>query len=517
MRFFNTAGPVRPDQHYFVPHRLDFREVLDLIERQQYFVLHAPRQSGKTTAIKEIIRTINEMGKYSAVYINIENAQAARNDAKEALFTIIDGLGHAIRTSFAEEEKTLAYIDEIVEQRLPLTLNSLQSVLTYWAKHSSKPIVLFIDEIDSLLGDSLLSVLRQIRSGYNERPTSFPQSICFIGLRDLRDYRVWSKESGTYVSTSSPFNIKSKSLLLHNFSKQEVIELYAQHTEQTGQSFDNEAIEYVFYLTQGQPWLVNALAYQACFVDVTDHTQPITKEVIERAKEILIRRRDTHLDSLLDKLCEERVRPIIEAILTGETDPGKIRSDDLQYVRDLGIIRQDKLDVANPIYREIIPRELTSVTSELITQTVTPFKKADGSLNTEALLEAFVTFYRENSAIWLERFDYKEAGPHLLIMAFLQRVINGGGSLQREYALGTRRVDILLKWLQQIIVIELKIHYDARSLSEGLQQTADYMDSSGAHEGHLIIFDRDPKKSWEEKIFKLKEVVSGKIVHVWGC
>lgn len=381
MKFFNTAGPVRPDQHYFVPHRLNLSEVFNLIERQQYFVLHAPRQTGKTTAIKEIIREINENGAYNALYINIENAQAARNDTEKALLTIIDSLGQAIKTSFPNEEKILGYIDDILENRVRLTLNSLQSTLTYWAKYSSKPLVLFIDEIDSLLGDSLLSVLRQIRSGYTNRPTSFPQTICLIGLRDVRDYKVWSKESGTYVSTSSPFNIKSQSLLLQNFSKQEVIELYAQHTKQTGQHFDDDAVEYVYYLTQGQPWLVNALANQACFVDVTDRKQSITKEVIERAKETLIKRRNTHIDSLLDKLSEERVRPIIEIILTGETDPGKIRQNDLQYVRDLGLIRLDKLEIANPIYREIIPRELTSMTTEFITQTVTPFKKSDGSLD----------------------------------------------------------------------------------------------------------------------------------------
>ena len=518
MKFFNTTGPVNPNNHYFVPHRLDLGEIFHLIEREQYFVLHAPRQTGKTTAIHELVRMINDQGKNNALYINIESAQAARNHPEKALLAIIEILKRSIAISFPDEEKTLAFIDDILQKPELITLNALQSVLTFWTKHSSKPPLLFIDEIDSLLGDSLISVLRQIRSGYIDRPTnSFPQSICLIGLRDVRDYKIWTKESGTYVSTSSPFNIKAKSLLLRNFSKEQVDELFRQHTEETGQRFDSDATEYVFYLTQGQPWLVNALADEACSVSVTDRTKTITREVIEQIKETLIKRRDTHLDSLLDKLREDRVHPIIEAILTGETDPGKIHQEDLQYVRDLGLIRLDKLEIANPLYREIIPRELTLVTTELITQTITPFKKADGSLDATALIDAFITFYRENSAIWLEKFDYKEAGPHLLLMAFLQRVINGGGSIQREYALGTRRVDILLKWQKQTIVIELKIRYDAGSLPDGLRQTADYMNISSAHEGHLILFDRDPKKSWDEKIYRLTEDVNTKRVHVWGC
>jgi hypothetical protein len=250
---------------------------------------------------------------------------------------------------------------------------------------------------------------------------------------------------------------------------------------------------------------------------VRDRSQPITKEVIERAKEAIIKRRDTHLDSLLDKLQEPRVSPIIELILTGETDPGNIQPDDLQYIRDLGLVRPNSLEIANPIYREIIPRELTSIATDLITQAQGPFVNADGSLKTPALIEAFVIFFRENSEIWLDKFKYREAGPHLLLMAFLQRVINGGGVLTREYALGRRRVDILLKWLKQTIVIELKIRYSPASLTDGLKQTAEYMVSSNAGEGHLILFDRDPKKSWDEKIFYRVESVGPKTIHVWGC
>jgi hypothetical protein len=138
-------------------------------------------------------------------------------------------------------------------------------MLEFWTEASPKPKVLFIDEIDSLIGDSLLSVLRQIRRGFSKRPEHFPQSICLIGLRDVRDYRVWSKESGVYISTSSPFNIKAKSLLLPNFSLEEVANLLGQHTTETGQIFEKGAVDHLFYLTQGQPWLVNALAHEAAF------------------------------------------------------------------------------------------------------------------------------------------------------------------------------------------------------------------------------------------------------------
>lgn len=518
MKFFNTAGPVRPEEHYFVSHRLDLGEIFDLIERKQYFVLHAPRQSGKTTAIKEVIRTINEMGKYNSLYINIENAQAAKNDTKEALITIIEALRSAIKESFGDEEETLAYFDDIVNQRVPLTFNTFQSALTFWAKHSKKPIVLFIDEIDSLIGDSLLSTLRQIRSGYTERPISFPQSVCLIGLRDVRDYKIWSKESGIYISTSSPFNIKAKSIGLPNFSKEEVAELYSQHTQETGQLFDNEAIEYAFYLTQGQPWLVNALAFESAFVKVKDCSKIITKAVIEDAKNTLIKRRDTHLDSLIDKLREDRVRPVIDAIINGDSDTMNLPSDSVQYVRDLGLIKLNCMEIANPIYQEIIPRELIAIPSEGLGErfVLRPgYVRNDGSLDMAALLDAFTEFYRENSAIWLEKFDYKESGPHLLLMAFLQRIINGGGTIWREYALGRARVDLLIQWQKQRIVLELKVKHRKSTLTEGVEQTTKYMDSSQATEGHLLIFDRDPTKTWKDKQHRSKKTFQNHLIHIW--
>lgn len=394
------------------------------------------------------------------------------------------------------------------------TENTLQLALSFWAKHSKMPIVLFIDEIDSLIGDSLLSVLRQLRSGYIERPIPFPQSICLIGLRDVRDYRVWSKESGVYVSTSSPFNIKAQSLTIANFSKDQVAALYQQHTDDTGQKFTEEAINQAYELTMGQPWLVNALAYQCCFRDVLDRSIPITKECIDAAKNQLILRRDTHIDSLVDKLSEERVIPIIDAIISGEGSAAKFKHDDVQYVRDLGLIAPNSFLIANPIYKEIIPRELTCVTQDTITREGVFYQNQDGSLNVTALLNAFTQFYRENAEAWLQG-QYKESAPHLLLMAFLQRIINGGGVIQREYALGKKRVDLLICWKNQKIVVEIKILYSEKTLVKGLEQTVKYLDRTGAQEAHLIIVDRDSAKSWEEKISCNEMMANSHKIMVW--
>ncbi|MEM7403486.1 MAG: ATP-binding protein, partial [Myxococcota bacterium] len=141
----------------------------------------------------------------------------------------------------------------------------------------------------------------------------------------------------------------------------------------------------------------------------------------------------------------------------------------------------------------------------------------------------FQQFFRENSDSWLEQFQYKEAGPHLILQAFLQRVINGGGSIYREYALGRGRTDLLVVWPQvqqrrvrcQRIVLELKLIHEKdgfdSTLQQGLQQTSAYMDSCKATQGHLLLFDRRQGKSWDERIWvKRQQAANGQSIMVWG-
>ncbi|KKS68372.1 MAG: hypothetical protein UV38_C0002G0241 [candidate division TM6 bacterium GW2011_GWE2_42_60] len=518
-KFFSIAGPVRPEDHYCLPlaTRLSEHELRELIEQKKYFILHAPRQTGKTSTMLNFARQLNTESEYTALYVNVESAQAARSNYKDALPIILQQIATRVREQLPQEKIFFEIFEELKKEAVPAG-SLLATLLSRWCAQSQKPLVLLIDEIDSLVGDTLISVLRQLRSGYDQRTTGFPQSVCLIGVRDVRDYRIWSDEQQAMILGGSAFNIKAESLRLLDFTEAEVRALYLQHTAETGQKFDDDAIAYAFEITQGQPWLVNALAYQACFRDVQDRSQPITKAVIERAKEELIKRRDTHLEVLVDRLQEPRVRAIIDAIITGTDTSLDFPSDNIQYALDLGLIarRNNNLVIANPIYQEVLPRELTYSTQLTMPQQQLWYVKDDGSIDMHKMLDSFTEFYRENSAIWLEKFAYKESGPHLFMMAFLQRIINGGGKIHREYALGTDRVDLLITWKTQRIVIELKVWRNkTKTLDRGLEQTAKYMDTSNATEGHLVIFDRQAK-SWDEKIYNRQETVGNKIITVWG-
>ncbi len=518
MKTFNTTGPIKQEKNYYISHRLNEREIRFLIDQEKYFVLHAPRQSGKTTAIVAFVKELNQEGRYKALYINIESAQAARSDFIKGLTIILNNFKLAILDNFGAKDSGLVFLEKILETK-NINGASFGEFLQFWSQNSDKPILLFIDEIDSLVGDTLISVLRQLCAGYINRPKSFPQAVCFVGVRDVRDYRIWSDSDQATVLGGSAFNIKAESLTLADFSKEQLTDLYNQHTQETGQKFTQEALDYAFYLTQGQPWLTNALAYQACFKDKTEHTTTITKDILETAKEALIKRQDTHLDVLYSRLNEPRVRNVIDAVINSDTTMQLSEdNDDVKYVIDLGLIKIDQhnLWIANPMYKEVLPRALSSAMQLKLSSRSVDYKNPDGTLNMHKLLEKFVQFYRENSADWLKDVHYKESGPHLLLMAFLQRIINGGGTIHREYALGRGRVDLSIHYGTQRILVEIKVKRSERTLDEGLEQTANYMDQVGDTEGHLVIFNPHKDISWDEKVFTRVERFNDKVITVWG-
>ncbi len=532
-RFFNTSGPVVPADHYCIPplRRFDLDEVLRLIEAKRYFVLHAPRQTGKTSALLALRDLLNEGGEHRCVYANVETAQTARGDVAAGMRAVLAGISEEALIGLGDD-----YLDETWERALARAgpHGGLRQALGRWSLNDPKPLVLLIDEIDALVGDTLISVLRQLRAGYANRPAAFPQSVILCGIRDVRDYRIHSESGGEIVTGGSAFNIKAESLRLGDLDEADVHALLGQHTSETGQQFTQGALAAVWNQSQGQPWLVNALAYQACFKNKAnrDRSRMIDEEAVMAAGEELVLGRQTHLHQLADKLREERVRRVIEPVLCGSAS-GKASPDDVEYVRDLGLLAQrGTARIANPIYREVIPRELMYARESEIAHETEWYVKPNGDLDMDGLLTAFQRFFREHSEHWIERFQYREAGPQLLLQAFLQRIVNGGGRIEREYALGRRRTDLLILWPPGRFagtadpgtparrhVVECKILRGelGATIREGIEQTLAYMDKCGGESAHLVIFDRDESKPWEEKLYRREESLGGRPLTVWGA
>ncbi len=495
-RWFNTAGPCLPACHYMIPALRRLPEVPGLVEHMGYFVVHAPRQTGKTTAIRALADELTASGGYAALAFTCEVGRAAGDNYGAAQRGILD----EIRLS----------ADELPSELQPPAWpgasedHLLRTALAAWARACPRPLVLFFDEIDALSGASLISVLSQLRAGYNRRPAPFPASVALCGLHDVRDYKAASGGDPTRLGTPSPFNIKVKSLRLGDFTPDEVAELYGQHTHETGQVFTPEALERAVELTAGQPWLVNALANEIVEELAVPAPESVTAEHVEQAKERLILARATHLDSLAAKLTEDRVRRVIEPVLAGTLTQLNPYDDDLRYTCDLGLVAAKlPLRIANPIYHEVIVRVLAAYAEVNVLADPRAFVLPGGRLDFALLLHEFADFWRLHADILVSGTVYHEVAPQLVFMAFLQRVVNGGGHVDREYGVGRGRIDLLVRWpyaapgggqALQREAVELKVRADgdADPLAEGLAQLDSYLDRLGLGTGVLIVFDRRP-------------------------
>ncbi len=505
-RQFNTAGPCKADIHYMLPPTRRLHGVRDLVEARQYFVLHGARQVGKTTALLSLGQELTAEGKFAAVLVSCE-AGVPFEDLERAVPAILGGWGARARAFLPPELRPPSWPVSVLT-------TAIQAAIEAWCLACPRPLVLFLDEVDGLAPDVLGSLLRQLRDGHANRPQGFPWSLALVGMRDIKDYVITSGGTGR-SGAGSPFNVSAGSLTMGNFTHADIAELYAQHTGDTGQAFEPAAVDRVWELTAGQPWLVNALAREATSVLCRDWAAPVRLADIDQARRHLVQRMDTHLDSLVERLRDPRVRRVMEPLIAG-LPTGDLPSDDIRYVTEMGLVvlTDSGLTVANPIYREIIPNGLATTIQAFFPQWRPSWVKPDGTIDLDLLLAGFLAFWKKDGVAMMGAAAYPEIAAHTVLMAWLTKVCNGGGFLDREYANGDGRMDLFLRAGGLKLGIEVKVWRDyepepavvadgtrkgraARPkprprpdpLIEGIPQLDGYLSKVGAADGWLVIFE----------------------------
>jgi len=504
LRFFNTTGPCFPDKHYMLPpeERLVGAQLSRYISDELYWVLHAPRQTGKTTFLHSWMREINNCGEAVACYVSVENSRNIHEPERS-----MPAICEAIKDSASRFNVPVPEITGTA------SLNLLNNILGNWAKIvAPKPLIVLFDEVDVLIDETMLNFLSQLRGGFATRGIgTFPVSVVLVGMRDLKDYITASK-GGVSPNPGSPFNIKADSAFISNFRKDDVARLFAQRTAENGQQIEPEALDYVYEQSKGQPWIVNSLFMRATLRILDESTETVTLKHVVQARHDMIMARETHLDALAVRLQDAGIRSVIEPILTGEPDPNLAQTEAFRLCMDLGLVAVERGTpvIANPIYREVIARHLTYGQQLAIPEPEWQWEKTDGSLDMDKMLKEFQSFWRLHSELWESKTQtgYTEAFPHLLLMAFLQRVLNGGGNIERDCAAGRGRMDLLIEYEGFRYIIEIKLlrsyHSPEAFRKKGIEQVVKYRDKYGAQTPtYLIIFDRRPEsktKPWEEKI-----------------
>lgn len=514
---FNTTGPCIPGEHYMLPPVRRLGRVQELIEERKFFTLHAGRQTGKTTSLMWLAEHYNATGRVRALWVDIETARE-QPDPQKAFRSVLGNFDRAFARAEPEVARpTAAEIEQLLCDPSSAILNYLLRI----ADADPRPLVLLIDETDGLVGEAMVSFLTQLRQGYIGRSKApFAESIVLVGQRQVRDYVLATDErrAVAWLGTTSPFNIAAEATTLGPFTRDEVGELLAQHTTVTGQRFEPAAIESIAHLSQGHPWLTNALANEIVSRNVRDPRVTITAEHVDAAKETLILERRSHIDSLVARLREPRVQRILAPMLTGERTGQDVLDDDFAYVLGLGLvtIQNKHYEIANPIYREVIPRALTFNQQAQLHFETSTFVRPDGSFDMPKLMLEWQEFWRKDGHLAAAAFGYQEAGPHLMLMAFLQRIVNGGGRIEREYALGRGALDLLITWRDERHAIEVKLRRDSSTEADAVKQLGRYLDHLGLSQGWLLLFDLRKSPGWKKKLFLRKKKHGAKQIVVVG-
>ena len=354
MRKFNTTGPCFPDEHYMLPALDRLPGIRELVAGGNYFVVHAPRQTGKTTALQALVQEINAQGNMFAIYCTLETLQNA-TDVDDAMAKIVKLLRRG-----ALAVPVLADLLGDPNTALPLqqepgwTVTAVADTLTTICRKANKPVVVFFDEADCLVGNVLISFLRQLRDGYvNRKMIPTPKSVALVGMLDVRDYKAQVRPDGESLGQISPFNIIAEDMLIPNFVESDIRTLYAQHTAETGQAFADGVVEDVWRLTRGQPWLVNAIAHECVAkIHAFRYAEPITVADVEAAKEAIIQKNPVHLDYLFYIASHHSVKPFLDAALNGSITDTQRDEKQFQFLLRLGILCEqvDGFEFSNQIY-----------------------------------------------------------------------------------------------------------------------------------------------------------------------
>jgi hypothetical protein len=513
-----------------------------MIERSSYFVIHSPRQSGKTTLLDALTEKINRDGKYYALQISLFGANVSE-DINFIFDVIAESIAKECKSSNLPAIASLA--DEIDRNREDIYVFRIRDMLRNMCNALEKELIIFFDEADTIPGSAIIPFLSQIRDGYLNRlkpNKKFPKSMVLVGMIDIADYKTKVRADGYSAGTSSPFNVRRESLSLPDFSKKQIYELYGQHTAASRQSFTDGAIDRAWYWTEGQPWLVNALANLIIDLKLNyDYSRTIDGDMIDDMANDLILQNQTHFHSLAERLKEPRVLRIMDAVVSGADRFHKgVLPDDVRYCTELGLLKPDKggsgsLRPSNPIYQEVIVRILSSGILMKTVPADISSKWTDGiSLDMSGLLQEFQKHWVENGELMASdsrilvsanhaNIDFgildNDAGSDplsaadrnvnlasllsesfcvLVLFSFLQRVLNGGALIQREFALGRKFADIVATYKGKRYPIEVKIK-GALSRRQSLDQLQGYIDRCNATEGWLVVFDRDETKTLKEK------------------
>jgi hypothetical protein len=479
-------------------------------------------------------KKLNEEGKYRCLYCNVETAQVAGNDTERGIKLILSRIAQEAEFEFQDPWPHQNFVSILEHTGPDGALVTLFERWMYREQPPQAPIVLLLDGIDVLRGETLTSVMRQLRTGQISSPRLFPQSVILSGARDVRDSDI---EIGKdeYLLGRSGSDIRDHTLVLYNFTQGEIKELCDQYTAETGQTFQEAVYSRLYSLTGGRPWLVNTLLCEGLYEMGfgSDASKPVTFGMIDAAKDHFLARQDIYMDQLAAKLSSRSVRETLFPILIGGRWEKKPLQEDLDYLEDLELIRKSPggWGIPNAIYREIIPKVMGRNLKDELSHVVdrSKFLRPDRRLDFREMIKFYQKLYCEYFLVWGRRYDLQGVLAQILLHTFLHYVLGDRGRMECDYALSTGCVDISVGWgyslengerREERFVVEIRLFDNTQAhevgVRYGVTQVVAYAKPRQPYEVYLLILDEDESKTWYDRLFQEQHVYDNMTVNVYG-
>ncbi len=500
-REFNIAGSIIPEEHYFVDLAPALKKLMELVEKKKYFVINRPRQFGKTTTLNFLTAHLLATGQYSPALISFENF-TQQPDMTEAKF-------YSAISQFISEELRLS-ADEI---------GSRQDFFNWLREISqSRKLVLLIDEIDAVPETVVIGFLAGLRKMYLERNRKpAPHAVALAGVHDIKNLKARYRDETQTIGSASPFNI-AVDYELPAFSLKNIRQYYRQHTDVTGQEFAEEVISRVYEVTNGHPWLVSMLAKLLVEKIAPNRKQRIRLDHAERAIQELLATPNSNFDSLFKNARHPDLLPIVLDLLEGKHRRYSIQNDAVRRGVKYGVFaaRGRELILANPIYAQVLYENFEKELEEFDVSGLVAANqviKAGGRLDFQRVLDKFQAFMKAKGAMVSKHRSFREVTGQLLLLSYLDLLVNGKGWTFKEPQSGEGRIDVVCCYGRQKEIVELKLWYGPRRYADGLAQLARYLDREGLDHGYLFVFDR--RENTKRDYSFSEHLVAGKKIQAW--
>ena len=516
MKEFNTTAVCVPSKHYMVDLSERVKEIKKLVDAGKYFTINRARQYGKTT-------TLNELKKYLSTYYSVLSldfqgvGQAGFSTEEKFVQEFCRLVWNRRRIDFSMPDTVLEVIGKWKDSEAPkVRLGELFDMLTDWCGQSDKDIVLIIDEVDSATNNQVfLDFLAQLREKYIARDTDgVPTflSVVLAGVTDVKHLKSKIRDDGKH-KVNSPWNIAADFNIDMSLSAEGIKGMLDEYESDHNTGMDTKDIsEYIRDYTNGYPFLVSRICQLIDESDSKSEEDVLqwTRRGVDQAVKNILAEDNTLFQSITEKLTNyPKLKESLRSILIeGTRLTYNAQQDSIKEMQMYGLIINDHNTVAvsNRIFETMLYNLFLSdeemkdnVFSKESEYMKNKFVK-DGRLDMRLILEQFIKTYIQVFGPLEERF--KEKDGRELFLLYLKPIINGTGNYYIEAQTRNQtRTDVIVDYLGQQYIIELKIWRGDRYNADGEKQISEYLDYYDLDIGYMLSFNFNKnKKSGVERV-----------------